>query len=394
MLSRPKQRSILKGTDTLTTWVTRIIISLTILAWLALAAVFIWAIGEIFRAFVLALFGATIATVVYPLVRWLEHKIARPWAVTIVYILVFCLLGGLLYYLINTIIIQVTGFIQYIQGIISSNGAGPIQPVLNTLHHLGISQSQINSFEQNLVAQLQGILGNLIPLLSNVFDIILDIVLIVLLSIYFLLVGPRIVRWIRMATPVQVRGGANFLVDTLERVIGGNFRGTFILGAVIGVYVGIGTYFIGVPFPFLLGSIAFVLEFIPVLGFYLTAITAVLFALTHGWVIGLITLFYVILGQALEGEILAPRIVGHTIGIHPILIIVALIAGVQLFGILGAFYSGPVAGLIQAVFVMVWRIWKENNPDQFPKKQLDTSEPSQDVAPNAGDKEDKRRKPG
>ncbi|HZU68182.1 MAG TPA: AI-2E family transporter [Ktedonobacteraceae bacterium] len=385
MLSRPNEPGILKGNESLTTWVKRLVISLTILAWLALAAIFIWAIGQIFRAFVLALLGATIATVVYPLVRWLEHKIARPWAVTIVYIIVFCLLGALLYYLINTIIIQVMGFIHYIQAIINSNGAGPIQPVLKTLQRLGISQNQIRSFEQNLVTQLQGILGNIIPLLSNVFDIILDIVLIVLLSIYFLLVGPRIVHWLRTGTPVQIRGGTNFLLDTLERVIGGNFRGTFILGVVLGVYIGIGAYFIGVPFPFLLGSIAFVMEFIPVLGFYITAITAVLFGLTHGWITGLITLGFVILGQALEGEILAPRIVGHTIGIHPILIIVALIAGVQLFGILGAFYSGPVTGLIQSIFLAVWHAWKERHPEQFPKEQLDLSKPGHEVSPNAGD---------
>jgi hypothetical protein len=64
-----------------------------------------------------------------------------------------------------------------------------------------------------------------------------------------------------MQTPVQLRGGTNFLLDMLERVIGGNFRGTFILGVVIAVVIGIGTYLIGVPYPLLLASIAFVMDY-------------------------------------------------------------------------------------------------------------------------------------
>ena len=389
MPSDSDQRSILKGNQSLTAWLKRLVVSLTFLAWIALAAVLIWAVGQIFRAFVLVALGATIATVVYPFVGWLERRMPRPLAITIVYVLLFGALGGLLYYLINTIIGQIPSLIQYIQGIINSRGAGPIQPVLNTLHHLGISQSQIRSFEQNLVTQLQGFVSNIIPLLSNVFDIVLNMILIVLLSIYFLLVGPRIVHWLRTGTPVQLRDGITFLLDTLERVIGGNFRGTFLLAAVIAVFIGVGTYFIGVPYPLLLASIAFVLEFVPVLGFYLTAISAVLFALTQGWVVGLITLGYVLLVQALEGEILAPRIVGHTIGIHPILVIAALIAGVQLFGILGAFYSGPVAGLIQALFIALWRTWKEHHPDQFPQEQHANQQPAQQEVPSARERQGK-----
>jgi predicted PurR-regulated permease PerM len=384
MQTDSNQHNILKGNESLTTWLKRLVISLTFLAWIVLAAVLLWAIGQIFRAFVLLALGATIATVVYPLVGWLERKMPRPLAVTIVYILVFGVLGGLLYYLINTIIGQVMLLIQYIQGIIKSGGAGPIQPVLSTLRHFGISQSQIQSFGQNLVTRLQTFISDIIPILSNVFDIILNIVLIILLSIYFLLAGPRIVRWLRTQTPVRLRSSINFLLDTLERVIGGNFRGTFILGMVIAFFIGVGTYFIGVPFPLLLASIAFVMEFVPVLGFYITAISAVLFGLTQGWLVGVITLGYVLLVQALEGEILAPRIVGHTIGIHPIIIIVALIAGVQLFGILGAFYSGPVAGLIQAIFIAIWRAWKQHHPDQFPPEQPDNKQPTQEEVLKTG----------
>jgi len=326
-------------------------------------------LGHVSTALVLLAIAATIATVAYPLVNWLERKIPRPLAVAIVYTLVFCVLGGLLYFLINTIINQVLSLIQYIQSLINSRGNNRINPILDTLRQFGISQNELRLLGQNLIGQLRGILNNIVPFVSNIFNVILNVVLVALLSIYFLVAGPRITHWLRHNTPERLRGGTNFLLNTLEQVIGRNFRGSLLMSTIISTITGVGLYLIGVPYPFLLAALAFVLEFIPVVGFYVTAITVVLFALTQGWVTGLVALGFVLLLQALEGEILAPRIVGGAIGIHPIIMIAALIAASQLYGILGVFYSGPVAGLIQAIIVALWSHWKQRHPDQFPQEK-------------------------
>jgi predicted PurR-regulated permease PerM len=376
------RRGILKENGSLTTWLKRLIVSLTFLVWLALTVAVLWMLGHVSTALILLAIGATIATVVYPLVNWLERKMPRPLAVAIVYTLVFCALGGLLYFLINTIINQILSLIQYIQSLINSNGNNQINPILDTLRRFGISQSELRLLGQNLIGQLQGIVNNVVPFVSNIFGIILNMVLVALLSIYFLVAGPHITYWLRHKTPKRLRGGTNFLLDTLEQVIGRNFRGSLLMSTIISTITGVGLYFIGVPYPILLSALAFVLEFIPVVGFYVTAITVVLFALTQGWVTGLVALGFVILLQALEGEILAPRIIGGAIGIHPIIMIAALIAGGQLYGILGIFYSGPAAGLIQAIVLALWSYWKQSHPDQFPQEKHENQQQGQEEASN------------
>src|SRR5258706_11837980 len=127
------RRGILKENGSLTTWLKRLIVSLTFLVWLALTVAVLWMLGHVSTALILLAIGATIATVVYPLVNWLERKMPRPLAVAIVYTLVFCALGGLLYFLINTIINQILSLIRYIQSLINSNGNNQINPILDTL---------------------------------------------------------------------------------------------------------------------------------------------------------------------------------------------------------------------------------------------------------------------
>lgn len=72
----------------------------------------------------------------------------------------------------------------------------------------------------------------------------------------------------------------------------------------------------------------------------------------------------------IESHIVGPRVVGHAVGLHPIISIAALIAGAELFGILGALFVVPVVGLIQAIIAWLWRDWRASHPDQFPGRPM------------------------
>jgi predicted PurR-regulated permease PerM len=350
-------------------WLRRLIISLTLLVWLALFAALLWAIGQVSRAFILLAIGATIATVVHPLARLLERRLPRPIAVGAIYLFIFALVSVLFYFLVNVIIEQVLSLIQYIQRLISPNGQNQWQPILETLRRIGITQRQLQSFEQQLISQLEGLVNNTLPFVSNLFNVILNIIFVALLSIYLLFSGPSTVHRLRHNTPKRIRGGINFLLDTLEQTIGSNFRGILLLAVIISTLTGIGLFFIGVPYPILLSTVAFVMEFIPFVGFYITAVTIVLFALTQGWTTALIAVAFVVVLQTIEGEILSPRIVGGAVGINPVIAILAIVAGSQLYGILGAFFAAPVAGFIQAILLALWSQWKESHPDQFSQEE-------------------------
>ena len=66
-----------------------------------------------------------------------------------------------------------------------------------------------------------------------------------------------------------------------------------------------------------------------------------------------------------DGQILAPRIIGHSVGLNPIISIFALLVGTSLFGLLGAFFSAPLAGVIQSFIVVGYRAWKQEHPEEF-----------------------------
>lgn len=122
---------------------------------------------------------------------------------------------------------------------------------------------------------------------------------------------------------------------------------------------------IGVPFALLLGVLSFVFEFIPVLGTLVSGAICVLLALTKGWVFALIVLAYFIIVHVIEGDVVGPRIIGKTIGLHPVVSLAALIAGAELFGIAGALLASPVAGVLQALLIAIWTQWRAAHPKEF-----------------------------
>jgi predicted PurR-regulated permease PerM len=189
------------------------------------------------------------------------------------------------------------------------------------------------------------------------------------LSVYLLIDGARLKRWIQRNAPLPQRERAQFVMHTLERVVGGYIRGQLTLSILIGVLVGVGMTIFRLPYAVLLGVLAFVLEFIPVLGTLTSGAVCVLIALSQGWLVAAGVLIYFIVVHVFEGDIVGPRIVGKAVGLHPALSLVTLIAGAELFGIWGAVLAAPLAGLIQALLIAIWQNWRETHPEQFPNAE-------------------------
>jgi predicted PurR-regulated permease PerM len=98
----------------------------------------------------------------------------------------------------------------------------------------------------------------------------------------------------------------------------------------------------------------------------------VLLAVPQGWLIAVIVLVYFVVVHVIESDIVGPRIVGQSIGLHPIVSLAALIAGAELFGIGGALFASPVAGVLQALLVAIWLEWRATHPHQFQNPQDDS----------------------
>lgn len=97
--------------------------------------------------------------------------------------------------------------------------------ILQTLGRFNISQAQLELAGQQLIAQLQDVVTNIVPLLSSLFNVFINVVLVATLSVYFLVGGPKMARWLLRNTPLRRRHNLDFLLDTVEHVVGGYIRG-------------------------------------------------------------------------------------------------------------------------------------------------------------------------
>ncbi|GAC1627848.1 MAG: hypothetical protein NVS4B7_17160 [Ktedonobacteraceae bacterium] len=344
-------------------WARRRDIPIAILAWTALAAVLLWGAGHIARTLLLLVVAALLAYALAPGVKLLERVMPRFLAILIMYIIVLGVVSLLIYFVVSTAIQQVGTLSTFVQYWLTPKSNGQLTPLEQFLQSFGISQSQIVSTRNQIIAGIEGIASGTLPLLTGFFDFLLDVVVVAVLSIYFLIDGSRITTWFRTNMPQAAQ--ANFLLDTLQRVVGGYIRGQVLLSVLIGVLVGGGLTVFHVPYALLLGVLAFILEFIPILGTLVSGLICTLVALTQGWLIALGILIYFIVVHILEGDVIGPRIVGKAVGLHPIVSIAALIAGAELFGIVGALFASPLAGVLQALLIALWIHWRETRPEQF-----------------------------
>jgi predicted PurR-regulated permease PerM len=349
-------------------WKLRRDIPLAILAWIAVIAVILWAAGHVVSSLLLLAVAALLAYALAPAVKLLQRVMPRFLAILIVYLLVLSALSLLVYLIINTAVHQVVMLAHFVRGQLTPVN-GQASPFEQTLITFGISQNQIEAVRQQIIGQTEGFAVSAVPLLRGIFNFVLDTIIVAVLSIYLLIDGARLNRWLRTNLPLPQQARVHFFLDTLERVIGGYIRGQLILSLLIGLLVGFGMALLHVPFAILLGVLAFVFAFVPVLGTFISGAACVLLALTQGWVWAVIVLIYFIFIHIFEGDLVGPRIVGKAVGLHPIVSLVALIAGSELFGIWGAIFASPIAGIVQALLIALWLEWRETHPDQFKKNE-------------------------
>jgi predicted PurR-regulated permease PerM len=364
-------------------WARRRDIPLAILAWTAVAAVIFWAAGHIIRSLLLLIIAALLAYALAPAVRFLQRFMPRILAILIVYLLVLGALSLLIYLVMSTAIVQGLALARYIRQLLTPAANGQPTPLEQTLMSFGLSQAQIAAGREQIIQQIESIAHSVIPILRSVFDFILDTIVVAVLSIYFLIDGARVASWIRANGPAPQQQRVHFLLDTLERIVGGYIRGQLFLAFLIGVLVGVGMVFVQPGYAVLLGVLAFVLAFVPVLGTFVSGAACVLLALPRGWIWAVGVLGYFVLIHIFEGEVVGPRIVGKAIGLHPIVSLTALIAGAELFGIWGALFASPLAGILQAMLVAVWKEWRATHPEHFPEPQEEVYEV---IEENAADK--------
>jgi predicted PurR-regulated permease PerM len=359
-------------------WTRRLIILLTILVGTVLVVALLWAASYVITAILIFIVASLIAYAIIPIVAFIQRimpRLPRPIAITVVYVIVLGLLGLLIYFIIKTMILQLSALAHSITVLLQAPKNGQDSPLVRILKGIGLSSNQITNLGTQLSTQLTNfvgtIAGGILPLITSVAGTLVNILITVVISIYLLVDGSRGITWLRNKTPLSRRGDINMFFSTLEHVVGGYIRGQLALSAIIATIVGIGMAMLGLSsYAILLAVLSFVTEFIPVLGTIFCGTVAVLLALTQGWLTAVLVLAYFILVHIFEGYILAPRLIGKAVGLHPAVSLMALVIGGELFGVWGAIFASPLAGLLQAFAVAFWINYSSTHREEFPPDEV------------------------
>ena len=236
--------------------------------------------------------------------------------------------------------------------------------------YLGIETPDKLAFRLNeLLQQARGLAPDLIkPLLaflqkafSSTVGLILAILgyFIIPVYLFYLLADlPQLKRFLESFIPERFLPNYHEKLDEVDMVLSGFIRGQLSVCAILAVLYSIGLYFIGIDLAIAIGTLAGITFIIPYVGTIIGIVLSVSMAFLkfHDILHPLLCLGWFGLVQGLEGTVITPKVVGKTVGLHPLVAIVALLIGGQIFGLMGMLLAVPVTAVLQ-VFLRSLTTW-------------------------------------
>lgn len=298
----------------------------------------------------LVLTAIIIASAIEPqIVFFIRHHVPRFIAALIVYVLGFGSVFVLLYLFFPPIIADATNFLsampRYLDTLNISSAFGNITQATTFVGE----QTGIQSFIQTLLS-LQSIAlassGGVLQLLITFFGGIFSLALVIVLSFYFALQDTGVDDFLRLVLPAAHEEYAVDLWKRSQKKIGLWMQGQILLSVIVGILVYLGLLILGVPYALLIAVFTAFAEIIPIFGSLMAGAVAVIVGFSDGGIsLAVIVLGLYIVVNQFESNLIYPLIVKKIIGIPPLLVIVALIAGYTLAGFLGTLLSVPLAAV-------------------------------------------------
>jgi predicted PurR-regulated permease PerM len=187
---------------------------------------------------------------------------------------------------------------------------------------------------------------------AAVFDFLSLLVITPVVAFYILVDWERMLAEIDSWLPIEHRETLRAIAGEINQALAGFIRGQSLVCLCLGLWYGVGLTLIGLDFGFLIGFIGGVLSFVPYVGSLTALALSVGIALVQGWPnlkLLFMALAVVVSGQFLEGYVISPKLVGGSIGLHPVWLMFALLAFGQLFGFVGLVVAVPAAAAVGVI---------------------------------------------
>lgn len=311
----------------------------------------LWLLGPVLTPFVIA---ALLAYLGDPLVDRLERlRLSRTGAVAIVFALMTLVLVGVVLLLVPMLERQISTFIDQFPRY-RDWFTGVALPWLSERTGMDIEGFNLDSIYaviQQHWQQAGGVAATLWGGLSKsgmlIINWVVNLALIPVVAFYLLRDWDVMVEKIRLLLPRPIEPTVSRLARESDSVLGGFLRGQLSVMLALGTIYWIGLWMVGIDFALLIGMIAGLVSFIPYLGAIVGVGIGLIAALVQygDWTHVLLVCLVFGVGQTLESILLTPFLVGDRIGMHPVAVIFAVMAGGQLFGFVGVLVALPVAAV-------------------------------------------------
>ena len=313
-------------------------------------------IDVIRNVILLLILAIMLATAIEPLVARLRRGgVNRATSVLGIYLILAALVAGFVVTATDAISRQVSALVQdlptlteRLQSLPSSIPPGLLRDLANGI----VVSLQPSVLTARLSTSLTtGTLSQVLLITVTVFEILAGTITVFVIA-YFWLSERALIRRLVLRTVSPVRRPIVLTVwNDVEAKLGAWVRGQLLLMLIIGTAQGVGYTLLGLQFALLLGVFAGLAEAIPMVGPYLGAIPALVAALTISPQTALLLLGYTVLVHLVESNVLVPRVMEHAVGLTPLTVVLALLAGSTLAGIPGALLSIPIAAAVQVAIV-------------------------------------------
>ena len=214
---------------------------------------------------------------------------------------------------------------------------------------LSLSQEQLQQGREAVVELLSGeeVRAGVIGGAVLAFEVIVGAFLTIVILFFLLKDGPRIWRFLLRPASEAHRRRLLRVGERSVDVLGGYVRGTAIVALVDAVIIGVALAILQVPLALPLAVLVFLGAFIPLAGATVSGAFAALVALVaNGWVTALIVVAIVVAVNQIEGDVLAPVVLGRAVSLHPLAILIALTGGAIVAGIIGALLAVPITAVV------------------------------------------------
>ena len=313
-------------------------------------------VDKVFGVILLFVFAAIIAMLLNPVVdavesrRWVPG--GRGVAVLVVNLLIMVAFAGFLAALIPSVVQQSTSLGESAPRLLN-DAQGFVGGLEADLNRRGIPvHFQIPSGMDSLIAP---VLGSAVQILTQTLGAVVNLILITVIAIYLQIEGRQIVAALRQLFPER-QDLFDFTLVAAGSTLAGYVRGQVIFAAIMAAYTGLMLSLIGVHYALVISVVTFFLELVPLIGAPVAMAVAIVLAVLQGPFVILLTAVFTVAGHFAGAYTIGLKVVGDSTRLHPLVAMLALVAGASVGGILGALFAIPIAGIVNVYLGALYRV--------------------------------------